>query len=49
MHMPKKSVKWEYQIWSRAGISGYVYDFEVLRGKDAKGPPANVQLLLSVW
>jgi len=36
MYMPKKPVKWGYKIWCRAGISGYVYDFEVIGGKDAK-------------
>ena len=45
MYMPKKSVKWGYKIWSPAGISSYGYQFEVLRGKDAKEPPANVQRL----
>ena len=45
MYKPKKLVKWWYKIWSCAGISGYVYGFEVLGGKDAKGPPRNVQLL----
>ena len=44
MYKPKKLVKWWYKIWSCAGISGYVYGFEVLGGKDAKGPPGNVQL-----
>ncbi|XP_066933930.1 uncharacterized protein [Clytia hemisphaerica] len=29
MYMPKKPVKWGYKIWSRAGVSGYVYEFEV--------------------
>ena len=43
MYKPKKPVKWWYKIWSCAGISGYVYGFEVLGGKDAKGPPGNVQ------
>ena len=45
MYMPKKPVKWGYKMWCRAGISGYCYDFEVVGGKDAKGPPSNVELL----
>ena len=43
MYMPKKSVKWGYKLWCRAGISGYVYEFEVLRGKGTKGTPENIQ------
>lgn len=31
-YMPKKPVKWGYKLWCRAGISGYVYDFEVCGG-----------------
>ena len=45
MYMPKKPVKWGYKLWCRAGISGYVYDFEVYGGNDAKGPPSDVNLL----
>ena len=29
MCMPKKPVKWGYRMWCRAGISGYICDFEV--------------------
>lgn len=28
VYMKNKPVKWGYKIWTRAGISGYVYDFE---------------------
>ena len=28
-----------YKIWARAGISGYVYDFEIEGGLGSKGPP----------
>ena len=41
MYMPKKPVKWGYKLWSRAGISGYVYDFEVCGELGAKGSPPN--------
>ena len=29
-YMPKKPCKGGYRIWCRAGMSGYVYDFEVV-------------------
>lgn len=41
VYMPKKPVKWGCKLWSRAGISGYVYDFEVCGERKAKGPPPN--------
>ena len=40
--MPKKPVKWGYKMWCRAGISGYIYDFEVRGGLGVKGPPTNL-------
>ena len=39
MYMPKKPVKWGYKMWCRAGVSGYVYDFEVVGGSSTKGLP----------
>ena len=36
MYMPKKPIKWGYKLWCRAGISGYVYDFEVVGGMARK-------------
>jgi len=41
MYMPKKPIKWGYKLWCRAGISGYVYDFEVAGG-GIKGAPDGV-------
>lgn len=41
VYMPKKPVKWGYKLWSRAGVSGYVYNFEVCGEPKAKGPPPN--------
>ena len=41
-YMPKKPGKWGYKMWCRAGMSGYVYDFEVVGSQDAKGPPSGV-------
>ena len=32
-HNPKKPHKWSYKVISRAGSSGYIYDFEVYTGK----------------
>ena len=43
MYMPKKPVKWGYKLLCRARVSGYVYDFEVVGGIDAKGPPKNLK------
>ena len=43
MYMPKKPIKWGYKLWCRAGISGYVYDFEVVGGTGTSGTPANIQ------
>ncbi len=42
--MPKKPTKWGYKLWCRAGISGYIYDFEIFGSPDAKGPPPGVTL-----
>ena len=41
--MTKKPVKWGYKLWCRAGISGYVYEFEILGGKGTKGTSENIQ------
>ena len=34
----RSTSKWGYKIWARAGISGYVYDFEI-EPRPSKGPP----------
>ena len=40
VYMPKKPTKWGYKLWSRTGISGYTYIFEVLGvGSSAPPPP----------
>ena len=31
--LPKKPKKWGYKLWALAGVSGYVYTFEVDGGK----------------
>lgn len=41
-YMPKKPTKWVYKLWSRASVSGYVYDFELARSAIANGGPASV-------
>ena len=50
-YMPKKPSKWGYKLWCRAGISGYVYDFEVVGSPDAKGPPPeiNIECIFGFW
>ena len=40
-YLPKKPKKLGYKLWARAGISGYIYDFEVDGSPVSKGPPAN--------
>lgn len=40
-YLPKKPKKWGYKLWARAGISGYIYDFEVDGSPISKGPPEN--------
>ena len=37
-YLPKKTKKWGYKLWARAGISGYIYDFEVDGSPVSKGP-----------
>ena len=41
-YLPKKSKKWGYKLWALAGISGYVYRFELDGGEDCSGPPPGV-------
>ena len=38
VYMPKKPTKWRCKLWCRAGISGYIYDFEVVGARNIKGP-----------
>ena len=28
-YLPKKPKKWGYKLWAMAGVSGYIYNFEV--------------------
>ena len=42
-YLPKKPKKWGYKLWARAGISGYVYDFEVEGGLGSKGAPRDCE------
>lgn len=40
-YMASKPTKWGFKIWVRAGVSGYVYDFEPYQGSGAnRNPPA---------
>ena len=43
MYMPKKPTMWGYKLWCRAGISGYLYDFEVVGGMGPTGTTVNIQ------
>ena len=38
-YLPKKPKKWGYKLWAIAGVSGYVYTFEVDGEKGKTGPP----------
>ena len=38
-YLKNKPKKWGYKLWALAGISGYVYDFEVDGMKGSHGPP----------
>ena len=40
----KKPSKWGYKLQCWAGISSYVYDFEVVGSPDAKGPLPGINI-----
>ena len=37
--MTVKPTKWGYKIWSLAGVSGFVYNYEIVGEHDRKGAP----------
>ena len=39
VHMTAKPTKWGYKIWSLAGVSGFVYNYEIVGEHDRKGAP----------
>ena len=41
-YLRKKPKKWNYKLWALAGISGYVYKFELDGGEGCFGPPPGV-------
>ena len=43
MYMPKKPIKWGNKVWCRPEISGYVYEFDVIVGKETKGTSDKIQ------
>ena len=43
VYMPNKPTKWGYKLWCRAGVSGYVYAFEVSGGL-LRGLPKDYQV-----
>ncbi|KAJ8895450.1 hypothetical protein PR048_000783 [Dryococelus australis] len=47
-YLPKKPKKWRYKMWVRAGISGYVYCFELYQGaKSACGAAGDIVIRLT--
>ena len=40
-YLTKNPKKCGYKVWARAGLSGYIYDFEVDGGLGSKGVPIN--------
>ena len=42
VYMPKKPCKSGYKLWCKAGVSEYIYDFEITQGKQVKGAPDDV-------
>ena len=38
-YLPKKPKKWGYKLWALAGVSRYVYTFEVDGENGKSGPP----------
>ena len=38
-YLPKKPKKWGYKLWALAGVSGYVFTFEVDVENGKSGPP----------
>ena len=40
-YLPKKPNKWGIKVWSRCGVSGIVYDFEVYTGKSSNSQISN--------
>ena len=39
----KTSVKWEFKLWCRADMFGYIYGIEVCLEPSSKGPPKKFQ------
>ena len=48
VYMPAKPTKWGYKIWSLAGVSGYVYNFEIVGEHDRKGAPVGEKALKGI-
>lgn len=47
-YLPKKPKKWGYKLWAMAGMSGYVYNFEIDGEKGKAGPPVGCSAPRSV-
>ena len=43
IYLPKKPVKWGFKLWCLAGVSGYVYEFQVSGDQKARGPPEGIK------
>ena len=35
------SHRWDFKLWGRSGISGFLYDFNIHQGKANKAPAAD--------
>ena len=40
-YMSKMSHRWDFKLWGRSGISGFLYDFNIHQGKANKAPAAD--------
>ena len=46
-YIPQKPTKWGYKLWTMAGVSGYVYNFEIVGENDAESPPTGESVISS--
>lgn len=47
VYMPAKPMQWGY-IWAMAGVSGYVYNFEIVGENGKKGAPAGEAMVKGI-
>ena len=46
-YIPQKPTKWGYKLWTMAGVSGYVCNFEIVVENDAESPPTRESVISS--